>query len=338
MRDSIYERYRDTLRKGHVAAVQGQDAEALEAYAEAAEIMPQRAAPLVGRGRVELGLGRDEAAVVSFEAALALDPEDADALDGLERALVSLRAARGSAGGGEAWLGELEASDAEDEGMATGGEEVGTASEPAMPSGLDPEVARSLGERVEAADKAGDVRGLLDGAVALAEAGCLRTGVDAAHDALSLAPTDPDVHRTLAWLYRRGGSGGVAREKLALLDRYLAILDDPAELDRLAEAGERLGDVAALVSVAERHGRQGRDRAAADALFDALVLAPDDVAAHLALVRLHLVAGARGSAIGGLELLLKIIDLDANDEARGRLTTFVRTELDDGPMAAIPAL
>ena len=48
MSDALYERYKEALRRGHVAALRGRDAAALEAYSEAARLAPDRALPLVG--------------------------------------------------------------------------------------------------------------------------------------------------------------------------------------------------------------------------------------------------------------------------------------------------
>ena len=42
---SLYERYKDALRRGHVAALRGRNDAAIEAYQEAASIAPDRALP-----------------------------------------------------------------------------------------------------------------------------------------------------------------------------------------------------------------------------------------------------------------------------------------------------
>ena len=44
-RRSLYERYKDALRRGHVAALRGRNEAAIDAYGEAASIAPDRALP-----------------------------------------------------------------------------------------------------------------------------------------------------------------------------------------------------------------------------------------------------------------------------------------------------
>ena len=58
MSDALYERYKDALRRGHVAAQRGRFDEALAAYGEAGTIAPDRAMPHVGIGGVLARLGR----------------------------------------------------------------------------------------------------------------------------------------------------------------------------------------------------------------------------------------------------------------------------------------
>ena len=62
MSEALYERYKDALRRGHVAAMRGRSAEALEAYGEAARIAPDRALPLTGIASVLLRLGKRQEA------------------------------------------------------------------------------------------------------------------------------------------------------------------------------------------------------------------------------------------------------------------------------------
>ena len=49
MSDAPYERYKEALRVGHVAALHGRLDAALAAYAEAAAVAPDRALPLTSR-------------------------------------------------------------------------------------------------------------------------------------------------------------------------------------------------------------------------------------------------------------------------------------------------
>jgi len=82
MSDALYERYKDALRRGHVAAQRGRDAAALEAYSEAAGLAPDRALPLVAIGGVLRRLGKPTEALATYGLALDRAPTDAAALRG----------------------------------------------------------------------------------------------------------------------------------------------------------------------------------------------------------------------------------------------------------------
>jgi tetratricopeptide (TPR) repeat protein len=82
MTEALYERYKDALRRGHVAAQRGRLDEALDAYGEAAGIAPERALPLVGIGQVLLRLGKPNEANTTFGRALERAPTDEAALRG----------------------------------------------------------------------------------------------------------------------------------------------------------------------------------------------------------------------------------------------------------------
>ena len=60
MSDALYERYKEALRRGHVAAQKGREADALDAYSEAASLAPDRALPLVAIGGVLRRLGKTD--------------------------------------------------------------------------------------------------------------------------------------------------------------------------------------------------------------------------------------------------------------------------------------
>ena len=76
MTEALYERYKDALRRGHVAVQRGRLDEALDAYGEAARVAPERALPLVGIGQVLLRLGKPNEANTTFARALERAPTD----------------------------------------------------------------------------------------------------------------------------------------------------------------------------------------------------------------------------------------------------------------------
>jgi len=88
MSDPLYERYKETLRAGHVAVLRGRLDEAIEAYSSASDVAPERALPHTSLGGVLLDLGRADDALAEFHAALDIAPQDEGALLGRSEALV----------------------------------------------------------------------------------------------------------------------------------------------------------------------------------------------------------------------------------------------------------
>ncbi len=72
----LFELYKEALRKGHLAARGGTIDAALEAYAEAARLAPDRAAPHTSSATALHHVGRTAEAQAAFERALAIAPDD----------------------------------------------------------------------------------------------------------------------------------------------------------------------------------------------------------------------------------------------------------------------
>jgi len=87
MTDDLYERYKESLRAGHVAVLRGELEEALAAYRTAAEIAPSRALPHTSLGGVLLRLGHLEEALEEYATAVQRAPHDEGALLGQAEAL-----------------------------------------------------------------------------------------------------------------------------------------------------------------------------------------------------------------------------------------------------------
>src|SRR6185436_9202461 len=87
---SLYERYKDALRRGHVAALRGRNDAAIDAYGEAASIAPDRALPHASIGGILAKMNRPEEAVASYERALRLAPRDEVALRGIAETYTKL--------------------------------------------------------------------------------------------------------------------------------------------------------------------------------------------------------------------------------------------------------
>jgi tetratricopeptide (TPR) repeat protein len=88
--EALYERYKDALKRGHVASLRGRLEEALTAYAEAAAIAPERSTPHTSAGTALMRRKRAGDALRHYTAALALSPRDEAAMLGRAQALAAL--------------------------------------------------------------------------------------------------------------------------------------------------------------------------------------------------------------------------------------------------------
>ncbi len=289
MSAALYERYKDALRRGHVAAQRGRTAEALEAYGEATRLAPDRALPLIGIGAVLTRLGKTHEALAAYEAALERAPADETAL----RARADLLTRDGDRIAAAATLDRLaavldaggrhsEAVDAAAHGLELAESRSRRAGLRSLVERLagdgagDPAAAdaRSRADRllrdpvpeeppfdpsaataaVEAAADRGDteaMRGLaLVAAAGHRAAGHIHAAIDVCYLALATDPADPDLHLALAALYLDRGWRTAAADKLVLLARLIELTEDSAARDRLCSlAAARLPDEPRLLAV-----------------------------------------------------------------------------------------
>jgi tetratricopeptide (TPR) repeat protein len=87
MTDDLYERYKATLRAGHVALLRGSLQEAAEEYRIAVAVAPSRALPHTSLGGVFMRQGNLQDALAEYSQAVNLAPNDEGALLGLAEAL-----------------------------------------------------------------------------------------------------------------------------------------------------------------------------------------------------------------------------------------------------------
>jgi tetratricopeptide (TPR) repeat protein len=88
--EALYERYKDALKRGHVASLRGRLEEALTAYAEAAAIAPERSTPHTSAATALMRRKRPGDALRHYTTALALSPRDEAAMLGRAQALAAL--------------------------------------------------------------------------------------------------------------------------------------------------------------------------------------------------------------------------------------------------------
>jgi tetratricopeptide (TPR) repeat protein len=80
--DAVFERYKEELRRGHVATERGRFDAALLAYANAASLAPDRSLPHLSMAATLRKMGRNDDALGAYAAALERAPQDVAALVG----------------------------------------------------------------------------------------------------------------------------------------------------------------------------------------------------------------------------------------------------------------
>jgi tetratricopeptide (TPR) repeat protein len=350
---SLYERYKDALRRGHVAALRGRNEAAVDAYGEAAAIAPDRALPHASIGGILVKMNRFDEASTAYDRALALAPRDEGALRGLadvhirmgrrteaattlDRLADSLDAAGRLADATDAARRALELAESrvrrrQVEGFATRLRAASSGDETAQRA-LD--LALRLLEPTPTDDEPA-----LEAETADSEAvGLGGASIELVTDEPIAVEAEPDE-------FAREPSAAPepeAPEPEPATEPEPEPLPEPAglgiALGAAAEAALYAGDFASahdgLLAAARAHRRAGRLSAALDACYLAIGLAPSDPDLHLLLAELYLDRGWRGQAVEKLLLLGRLADLDDDAAVRERLCALVTARLGDEPRVA----
>ncbi|HET7027667.1 MAG TPA: hypothetical protein VFI28_08245 [Candidatus Limnocylindrales bacterium] len=322
MTEALYERYKDALRRGHIAALKGRHAAALAAYADAASIAPDRPLPHVSIGTTYLRVERPDAALHAFDAALARAPSDEQALAGRADALVALGR-------------RAEAAESLDR-IADGLEAAGRVADACDTARQALELAESRARR----------RHVTELVARLREAGPDEAATAALDRALHVlegeARRPPRRSATAA-----GGEGGASSPEEGQLasDRQpetpVAVAVDPLELvaaaDVAIEAGDPVTGRARLLEAIGVHRRLNQSGAALDVAVRALALAPLDTEVHLALVDLYVDRGWRMLARDKLVLLARLARAGGDEESAAAVGAAAAARLpdDDAVRAAL---
>jgi tetratricopeptide (TPR) repeat protein len=325
MTDAPYERYKDALRVGHVAALHGRLDEALAAYAQAAQVAPDRALPLTSRATVLVRLNRLDEALEVYGAALSLAPRDEGALGGRADALV--RAGRpAEAAGALDLLAEIQAVSGR------------------LPEACDTarralELAESRARRRHLADLTELVRDDPGGAAEAALARALRLLEEPVQvlqppgEGTSGQAPGPDL--------LSAGSlavGGDAERPTISEPVAIDLAAVSARLEAAMTSADPAGRIEAIVSASRELAAAGLDEAALDAADSALGLAPDDPDLHLVLVELYVARGWRTLAGDKLLLLGRLVELSGDSVIRDRLCAAATRLLpDDSRLAGLCA-
>ncbi len=349
--EALYERYKDALRRGHVASLRGRLEEALTAYAEAAAIAPERATPHTSAGTALMRRKRPADAVRHYATAVRLAPHDEAALLGRAQALTAMGRrpqaadAYDAAADALAVNGKLaDAVDAARRGLelAEGRERRRTleqlidrlrASEPAEPGRVALERALVVleGRAVEPRRSTAAPSAKSGSAKPAATSPVEPPVVERAQE--TPAVEAPGEIETAGEAYEQPIAVEAAAELLEpvepehvepepvpaprrALDRDLPPDFELAELARVAEETleRRVQGVGldGLLDLATAYQRAGHAEAALDTCYLALSIAPDDLKLHLALVELYDERGWSTLATEKLDLLDRLAALDAD--------------------------
>jgi tetratricopeptide (TPR) repeat protein len=242
--DPVFERYKEALKRGHVAVFRGRPKEALAAYQEAARLVGHRALPWVSMGAVLLQMGKVQESIAAYDEALVRSPGDRQALGGMAMALT----AAGRLAEAEAVEARVETLDHEESQLRAA----------AAASAMDHSYGRGPERIIAMAGDAavrGDVRSAVEGYVAAAAdyqgLGNLDAALDACYRALIVAAGAPGIHLRMTRVYLQLGWGELATERLMLLDRLLQLDDDRLAREELSQiAAAHVSRLPALAAIA----------------------------------------------------------------------------------------
>jgi tetratricopeptide (TPR) repeat protein len=305
MSGSLYEGYKDALRRGHVAALRDRLDLALAAYREAARIAPDRALPYVGLGGAFARLGRVDEAMAAYRSALDRAPDDEGALRGRADLLASEGRRAEAAASLDRLAGVLERA----ERTAEACDVARRALELAESRGRR-KLVQPLVERLRAAAGDPTVAEALERAMSVLEADA---GARPEPEPATASATDE--------------SAPVVEEAAPAPKPKLVPPQDPLVLRRAFDAAFDAGKLDEArkhaVAGAAAHRAIGQFHAAIDACYQALAIAPADPSVHFALAQLYLDRGWRSLAADKLVLIGRLTELTGDTANRARLCDLV---------------
>jgi tetratricopeptide (TPR) repeat protein len=310
MSPTLYEGYKEALRRGHLAAHRGRLETAIAAYRDASRLAPDRALPYVGLGGVLARLGRADEALAAYAAALGRAPGDEAAL----RGRADVQSGMGRRADAAVTLDQL-AAVLEAQGR--------------LADACD--VARRALELAESRGRRTGFAGLV---ARLREASADPAAAEALERAMSVLEVDPTVVPR-----RAAGTGAQADARPPELDiepaKPALPPPDPGALTLAVETAIDARDIdgtrqAAVMAVAG-HRTLGQLHAAIDACYEALAIAPADPEIHLALAELYLDRGWRTLSADKLLLLGRLVDLTGDAAARAKLCAVIANRFSDEP-------
>jgi tetratricopeptide (TPR) repeat protein len=336
----LFDQYRAALRRGHMSAIAGDLEDALEAYREAARLVPERTLPLASQGTMLHRLDRWPEAAEAFDSALRLTPDDEATL----RARASAREERGMHSGAAADLERLAFV------MDVAGRAPEAAEAARRANELEPQSARAaLAERLtrsavpwtpgSAAQEPPTGVGEEDEAAG----GLVWPSTD---DLESAPPIDPDRGPATTAAVDSGssapGGDGAHWPAIDLPSPPPPPMVGPppdteqlmAEAAALYDAGDASGAGERMLTAVAVHRTAGRLDAALDVCFQLLAIAPGDAHAHLAIANLQLDRGWTPLAREKIDLLLRLTSLTGDTQAEADTHGLASERLRDEPVSS----
>lgn len=312
MTETLFERYKEALRSGHVAVLRGRLEDAAVAYREAISITADRAVPRTALGSVQLRLGDPQDALDAFDSALALEPDDDAALLGRAQALVVLRRTA-EASLAYDHLAEVRAAQAR------------------LPDAAEA-ARRALA--IEPSDERRERHGRLVEELRATAGATVAEGAAA-------EPADGELWETTDAEPGPGSDAGGGPAADAAVDAATTAPeprpDGEALVLALEEAAAR-GDAEAAASAALAAARAHREDGRIDAAFDACLLGigarPGDVDLHLLLADLAVDRGWTSQAGDAYRHLLRLADLNGDAAGADLVRRTAAARLPDDPRFA----
>jgi tetratricopeptide (TPR) repeat protein len=288
--EPLFDQYKAALRRGHLAAIAGRLDEALDAYGEAARLVPERALPFASRGTVLHRLDRWPEAAEAFDVALRLSPDDEATL----RARAAAREERGMHSGAAADFERL----ALVLDVASRGRDAIEAARKAI-------ALESTPARVALAER------LADAATRAMERGARRDAARSAEGEAAAGAATAEVAEGGAWPAIDLPTPHPPPQEGPPPDPD-ALLNEAAEL---IEAGDAAAASERMLTAVLVHREAGRLDAALDICLQLLAIAPGDPHVHIAIANLQLDHGWTVLAKEKIELLLRLTALTGDTQA-----------------------
>ena len=335
MTEPLFDQYKAALRRGHLATLGGRLDEALDGYAEAARLVPERPLPFASRGTVLHRLDRWPEAAQAFDQALRVAPDDEATL----RARAVAREERGMLSGAAEDFERLALV------LDVAGRNRDAIEAAQKAATLEPTAARgALANRLaEAAARSAAPR---PEAVATPEAAREVTETTELESDDDLPPrprivpeTDAEAARAAQTTDPAGSWPALDKPSPtpALEGRHPdpdALLVEAAEL---VEAGNLEDAAQRMLTAGLVHRAAGRLDAALDVCLQALSIAPGDPRVHLAIANLQLDHGWAPLAREKIELLLRLTALTGDTQAEADVRGLAAERLRDEPGAPVGA-